>query len=158
MPENDATAEAGEQTQDNFKAPESQDELDRIIQKRIERVKAAYQDYDELREKAAKLDELEESKKSEVEKANQRAQQLEKELNNARLAVLRSDVAQSKGVPASLLSGSTQEELEASADALLEFRGEVKQVPQSSAFKNVSGEPVKGDTAHQFVDFFNKNS
>lgn len=160
MPENDATADAGEQNQDKntFKAPESQEELDRIIQKRIERVKSSYQDYDDLREKAARLDELEESKKSELEKANHRAEQLEQELEQARIQVVRSDVAQAKGVPASLLSGSTQEELEASADALLEFRGEVKQSPQSSAFKDVSGEPVKGDTSTQFADFFNKRS
>ena len=37
---------------------------------------------------------------------------------------LRSEVAADKGVPSSLLTGSTREELEASADALIEFRGE----------------------------------
>ena len=158
MPENDATAEAGEQNQDSFKAPQSQEELDRIIQKRLERERARFQDYDALKEKALKFDELEESKKSELEKANQRAQQLEQELEQARLTALRSEVAATKGVPANLLTGSNQEELEAAADALLEFRGEVKQVPQSSAFKDVSGEPVKGDTASQFADFFKKNA
>lgn len=160
MPENDATADAGEQNHDKstFKAPESQEELDRIIQKRIERVKASYQDYDALREKAAKLDEMEEAKKSELDKANHRAEQLEQELEQAKLQVLRSDVAQTKGVPANLLTGSTQEELEASADALLEFRGETKSTPQSSAFKDMSGEPVKGDTSAQFADFFNRRT
>lgn len=160
MPENDATADAGEQNHDKgtFKAPESQEELDRIIQKRIERVKSSYQDYDALREKAAKLDEIEESKKADLDKATERIQQLEGDLEQAQLRVVRSDVAAEKGVPANLLSGSTQEELEASADALLEFRGEVKSSPQSSAFKDVSGEPVKGDTSAQFADFFNRRT
>ena len=44
---------------------------------------------------------------------------------------------------------------EAAADELIEFRGEQNQAPRSSAFKDVSGEPVKGDTGSQFADFFN---
>ena len=36
---------------------------------------------------------------------------------------LRAEVAAAKGIPAGLLTGTTQAELEASADALLAFRG-----------------------------------
>lgn len=155
MPENDTTADAGEQSQTEFKPPESQEELDRIIQKRIERERSRYSDYDELKEKASQLDEIEESKKSEIEKATARAAELEAQLEQAQLAVLRSDVAADKGVPSNLLTGSTKEELEASADSLIEFRSSAKQSPRSSAFKDVSGEAVKGDTGSQFADFFN---
>ena len=104
---------------------------------------------------ARQLAEIEESKKSEIEKATARVAELESQLAEAELSVLRSDVAAAKGVPAKLLTGSTQEELEAAADALIEFRGEQNQAPRSSAFKDVSGEPVKGDTGSQFADFFN---
>lgn len=156
MPENDATADAGEQDQTaEFKAPESQEELDRIIQKRIERERSRFSDYADLKAKAAQLDEIEESKKSEIEKATARADELEAKLAAAELSVLKADVAAAKGVPAKLLTGSTQEELEAAADELIEFRGEQNQAPRSSAFKDVSGEPVKGDTGSQFADFFN---
>ncbi len=81
--------------------------------------------------------------------------ELEAKLAEAELSVLKADVAAAKGVPAKLLTGSTQEELEAAADELIEFRGEQNQAPRSSAFKDVSGEPVKGDTGSQFADFFN---
>ena len=156
MPENDETANAGEQDQTTeFKAPESQEELDRIIQKRIERERARFSDYADLKAKAEQLDEIEESKKSEIEKATARVAELEAKLAEAELSVLKADVAAAKGVPAKLLTGSTQEELEAAADELIEFRGEQNQAPRSSAFKDVSGEPVKGDTSSQFADFFN---
>lgn len=36
----------------------------------------------------------------------------------------RAEVAAEKGIPAELLSGSTREELEASADALIAFKGD----------------------------------
>lgn len=155
MPENDETADAGEQNQTDFKAPESQEELDRIIQKRIERERSRFSDYDDLKAKASQMDEIEESKKSEIEKATARATELEAQLADAQLSVLRSDVAAAKGVPSNLLTGSTQEELEAAADALIEFRGVKADGPRSSAFKDVSGEAVKGDSGSQFADFFN---
>src|SRR5690625_4504297 len=113
MPENDETANAGEQDQTTeFKAPESQEELDRIIQKRIERGRSRFSDYADLKAKAAQLDEIEESKKSEIEKATARVEELEAKLAAAELSVLKSDVAAAKGVPAKLLTGSTQERSE----------------------------------------------
>lgn len=54
-----------------FKPITSQDELNRIIGERVKRAKPA--DYDELKSKAARLDEIEQANQSEIEKANQRA-------------------------------------------------------------------------------------
>src|SRR5699024_9896811 len=156
MPENDETANAGEQDQTTeFKAPESQEELDRIIQKRIERERSRFSDYADLKAKAAQLDELEESKKSEIEKATARLEEVEAKLAAAELSVPNPHVADAKGAPAKRLTGSTQEQLDAGADQLIEFRGEQDQAPRSSAFKDVSGEPVTGDTGSQFADCFN---
>jgi hypothetical protein len=47
----------------------------------------------------------------------------ENELKALRAQMLRSEIATSTGVPADLLGDGTREELEARADALLEFRG-----------------------------------
>jgi hypothetical protein len=77
-------------------------------------------------EKAKKFDDLENANKTELQKLLDRAEAAEKRANENDLKVIKADVAVAKGVPASLLSGTTQEELEASADALLAFRGEVK--------------------------------
>lgn len=49
----------------------TQEEVNAIVEKRVARVKATPpSDYEELKAKAARLDELEEAKKSELEKAN----------------------------------------------------------------------------------------
>lgn len=74
-------------------------------------------------EKAKRLDELEESQKTELQKAADRAAAAEAKAAEIEVRAMRAEVAAAKGVPASLLSGSTVEELETSADALLAFRG-----------------------------------
>lgn len=158
MSENtEVTAEAGENTEQEapeFKAPASQEEMDRIIQERIARERKRFADYDELKAKADKLNQIEEANKTEAEKIAARAEAAEKRAAELEVKALRAEVAAAKGVPVSLLTGSTQEELEAAADALIEFRGEQKQTPSSTALGRVNGQKVKGSTADQFADFF----
>lgn len=74
--------------------------------------------------KARRADELEESQKSEIQKAQERADAAERELATTKQETLRLSVAAKHGVPAHLLSGSNEDEIEASAQALIEFRGE----------------------------------
>lgn len=75
-------------------------------------------------DKASRFDEFEEANKTEMQKAADRATAAEAKVAEFESRTLRAEVAASKGIPAALLSGSTKEELEASADALLAFRGE----------------------------------
>ena len=76
MSENtEVTAQAGEvvdATEVEFKAPTSQEELDRIINTAVARTHKKYGDYEELRAKAAKLAEIEEANKTEAEKNAER--------------------------------------------------------------------------------------
>ena len=157
----DITADAGEHTEqiaaeDSFKAPASQDELDRIIQARLDRErKKIPTDYDELKAKAQKYAEWEEANKTEAQKTADRLAAAEKRATELEAKALRSEVAAAKGVPSALLTGSTQEELEAAADALLTFRGEQKPAgPSSSSLNRVNSNTVKGSTGDQFADFF----
>lgn len=153
MPDIEPTAIAGEQETEQtaaevkaFEAITSQEDFDRAIQKRIARERAGFADYDDLKAKADRLAEIEAANQTEAEKVQARLDAAEKratdlERDNAELATakLRSDVAASKGVPVALLTGSTQEELEAAADALIEFRGEQKApAPKSSALGRVN--------------------
>jgi hypothetical protein len=71
----------------------------------------------------AKVAEYEQRDMSEAERQAAETEQLRQE--NARLLAeaLRSRVAAAKGVPADLLAGATEDELNAAADRLLEFRG-----------------------------------
>lgn len=72
---------------------------------------------------AERLAEIEESQKTELQKAADRAAAAEAKATGIEARALRAEVAAAKGIPAALLSGATQQELEASADALLAFRG-----------------------------------
>lgn len=78
---------------------------------------------------AKRLAEIEEAQKTETQKLADRLAAAEKKAQDAEVKALRSDVAQAKGVPAGLLTGSTEEELNASADMLLAFRGEAPKTP-----------------------------
>lgn len=75
---------------------------------------------------ARRLAEIEEAQKTETQKSQERLEAAEKRAAELELRSIRAEVAAAKGVPAALLTGSTQEELEAAADALIEFRGEQK--------------------------------
>ena len=75
-------------------------------------------------EAAKRLAEIEESQKSEAQKQQEALERAQRELAELTVAKTRAEVAAAKGVPANLLVGSTQEELDASADAILAFKGE----------------------------------
>lgn len=112
-----------------FAAITSQEDFDKAIQGRIARERAKFANYEEGQAAIAKLAEFEESQKSEAQKAQDALVKAQQELAMERTARTRAEVAASKGVPADLLSGSTQEELEASAAALIAFKGEQPKGP-----------------------------
>lgn len=121
------TANAGEQNSPKFEAITSQEDLDRIVQARLERERKKFADYDEAKAAQARLAKLEESNKTAEQKQQEALAKAERELEELRAAKSRAEVAAAKGVPAELLTGSTAEELEAAADALLAFKGEQQQ-------------------------------
>lgn len=83
-------------------------------------------------DKAKQFDDITEAAKSELDKANDRATKAETRAAEVEQRAVRAEVAATKGVPAELLTGTTQEELEASADKLLAFRG-AQQAPDFGA-------------------------
>lgn len=92
---------------------------------------------------ARKLAELEESQKSEIQKAQERAEAAERELATTKLETLRLSVAAKHGVPANLLTGSAEDEIEASAQALIQFRGEqTASGPTRLVIPNEGGSPA----------------
>lgn len=81
-------------------------------------------------EKARLYDEAQEQGKSELQKALDKAAQAEARVKALEVQAARAQVAAAKGVDMDLLSGSTMEELEASADRLLAWRG--AQIPKGA--------------------------
>lgn len=103
----------------------TQEELDAIVQDRLKRERDKYSDYDALKEKAEQYDAEKEAEKSELEKATERAAALQAELDGMKhlneVRALRDKVALQTGVPATLLSADTEEELMEQANKILEF-------------------------------------
>lgn len=110
-------------TSPGYVPPASQDELNRIVESRLAREREKFAGFDDLKAKAARLDAIEEQNKTELQKAQERVAAAEKAANEATTLAAKATVAATKGVPMDLLSGSNKAELEASADALLAFKG-----------------------------------
>jgi len=126
-----STAVAGEQNNEQiqdqgkgFTAITSQADFDTAIQARLARERAKFDGFDDFKAKAEKFTELENANKTETERAQAALAEAQAQLVELTAAKTRAEVAAAKGVPAGLLSGSTQADLEASADALIQFRGE----------------------------------
>lgn len=115
MPENTGnnTAEAGEQQQNQEQAEStfSQEDVNRIVQERLQREREKYSDYDELKTAAERSQELEAEKTTLAE----RVAEFEAKEEHSKLVA---QVADDAGVPADALRGSTKEELDAHAEVL----------------------------------------
>jgi hypothetical protein len=81
-----------------FKAPATQAELNAIIKQRVDRERAKFADYDDLKTKASEYDKVTETSKSEAQKASERLEALERELENTRTSALRTRVAADFGI------------------------------------------------------------
>lgn len=84
----------------------------------------------QVEEMSAKLQKYEDAKKSDLDKLTERATAAEKSAADAQAELLRYRVARDKKIPAEWvdrLRGSTQEDLEADADSLLEALGTQQQ-------------------------------
>lgn len=144
----------GAEAAKEFQAITSQEDFDKAIQARIARERAKIPtDYEELKSAKAELDKIRESQKTEAEKVQERLDAAERRAVELELKATRAEVAAAKGVPVELLSGGTQEELEASADALIAFRGEQKTAPSSSAIGRANTTAGATTTADSFAAF-----
>lgn len=103
----------------------TQAEVDAIVGDRLKRDRQKYADYDALKEKAEKYDKLEEENKSELQKAVERADAAQNELDALKSANairdIRDKVAEETGVPVHLLTATTEEDCKAQAQAILDY-------------------------------------
>lgn len=103
----------------------TQDEVNAIVGKRVAEEKGKYSDYEDLKAKAAKYDEAEEASKSELQKAMERANNLEAELNGLKkteeVRQMREKIANETGIPTHLLTGETEDACRTQAEAIKAF-------------------------------------
>lgn len=137
----------------------TQEDVNRIVTDRLYKERQKYEgiDLDALKEKAAKFDEMEEANKSELQKANDKAIQLEAELKELKKANevrdIRDKVAKETGVPYSLLTAETEEDCRTQAKAVLDYK--------ASTYPTVrDGGEVQSTSKHttrdQFAEYLNQ--
>jgi len=107
----DITPEGG------FKAIESQDELNRIVGERVKRAEGKYADYDALKTKAGEFDKAAEASKTALQVALDRADAAEKSVGvfqqRDQVTKWAEDAVKGSTIPASVLRGSTEDEIKA---------------------------------------------
>lgn len=146
--ENTAPAESANETTDGAKPEEVLGESGlAALKSEREARKAAEKS---AAEALARVKAFEDAQKTESERQAERLAEIERENAELKTAKTRAEVAAAKGVPVGLLSGTTQEELEASADALIAFKGEPQQqrlhVPQEGSAPELA---LNGDGIEQ---------
>ena len=159
---NTTTSQEGGNTS-GFTPPASQDELNKIITARVERERAKYADFDDLKAKAARLDEIEAANKTEAQKMADRLELAEKSAAQAQRDALRFKIASKFGVTDDdadlFLTGTDEETLTKQAERLAaraEESGKPR-APRPDPNQGRTGASGPKTTADSFTEFFRKN-
>lgn len=138
-------AEAPESNDSGFEAITSQDQLDRVLSKRLERERAKYADYDELKAKAAEADDS----RSELEKLHDRVKELEQERHQSALEAAKAKAASEYGIPADLIVGDDPEAIGSYAQRIAEYVA--AQAPKAGAYVKNVGRDDNEATAESYA-------
>jgi hypothetical protein len=142
---NDPTGGAGA----GYKAPESQEELDRIIGERLNRERDKFKDYDALKDKATKFDAAQAAGGSgsgqddqiaqrlgefetRVTAAEEKANTTQTALDDTNVKLLRAEVALEKGIAKDdliLLTATTKDDLDKQADRIVKLNAGSARIP-----------------------------
>jgi len=93
-------------------------------------------------DKAKRLDDIEEANKSEIQKLQDQLTAAQNAANQSAIETMRAKAASAAGVPVELLTGSTPEEVQASADALKAFKGDTPKAPPADVQGNKGEAPI----------------
>ena len=123
----------------------TQADVDRIVKERVQREKAKYADYDDLKAKAEGAKTLEE-----------RLAEVEKRAKDAQTAALRSDIAAKHGISAEdrdlFLTGADEETLTAQAQRLAQREADRKKQGNVAPKEGGNPNPVKSDDMRSFAN------
>lgn len=119
------TVNQGTNTNETETKTFTQADLDRIVQERVNRERAKYEGFEDFKAKAQKYDEQEEANKTELQKAQERATELEAKLKQREhedaVREMKKKVADEMKVPVDLLTGDTEEACKEQAQAIMTF-------------------------------------
>lgn len=149
----------GQQDQaDDFTPITTQDDLNRVIDERINRERAKYADYKDLKAKAAELDRIKNDNQSETDKLAGQIKDLQTQLEASNLSALRARIQASHGISDEdaglFLTGSDEDTLTRQAQALAKRDGDRKKKPP---FVPTQGNQPKESTQNGDVREFTRN-
>lgn len=137
-----------------FKAIETQEELDRIIQERLSHEKGEFADYDEIKTRNAALEAELDDLKSTIEESSNAAKtheqtiaDLNKQIAEKETVNLRTRIALQNGLPIDLadrLVGDDEESIKADAERLASFVSKKQTPPPLKNTENNLGEGKDG--------------
>jgi hypothetical protein len=140
---------------DDFTPIISQQELDQAIKTRLERERAKFKDYNDLKAKAAEFDKVAEAQKTDLQRQVERAEAAEKEaaaLRSAQeVAGWKAQVSKKFGIPADVLRGATLDDIEDHAASLKALLPE----PRTPGFVQGEGRTVTGGAGNPAQQFAN---
>lgn len=167
--EETANMQANE-TQDSAEVKETktftQDELNQIVSERVKKERQKFEGFDEIKDKAAKYEKLQEESKSDLQKAEEEAARLKQELDSMKsaekLRQIKAEVSAKSGIPESLLTGATEEACEEQAQAIKDFVGRKIEEAKANGYPIVrDGGEVNGhskaSTGQQFGEWMKKS-
>jgi hypothetical protein len=136
---------------DGFKPITSQDDLTRVITERVNRERAKFADYTDLKTKAAKLDQLEQANKSETDKFSERIASLETENTAIKSQAVRSRIQAKFSVSDEdaelFLTGADEASLTKQAERLAardtERKKQGNRVPKEGTSTKSGAEPMR---------------
>ena len=103
----------------------TQEQVNAIVGERLSRQAEKFADYDNLKQKAAEYDRQQEANKSELQKAQEKAQKLEDKIAGMekadKIRGIRAKVSKDTGVPEGLLTGEDEETCKSQAESILKF-------------------------------------
>ena len=155
----DTTGNGAEDKGTEFAAITSQADLDKIIGKRLERERKKFEGFEDYKKAAEQLKTIEDSKKTDLQKLQDRLDAIEAENKSYKakeqVSAWAKEVSDETGVPAELLRGSTLEEMEAHAEVLKKYTAK-----GGAPIVKSDGKKPKGGsatTAELFGDFLESN-
>jgi TolA-binding protein len=130
----EGTAQAGGPDTGNPQTAKTftEDDVNQIVERRLARERLKYQDYDELKDKAAKVGKLQEQ----LEKTNGELDGIKKAQT---LQMLKSKIAAENHIPAELLDGDTEDALNAKAEIVKKYINKAPVLPDQGKVPSEQG-------------------
>lgn len=129
----------------------SQEEFDKALSKRLERERAKFADYEELKAAKSQLDALSEASKSDLERATETATKAATERDTARAEAMRLRIAVEHGISIEdadlFLTGTDEESLRAQAKRLSDREADRKKNGNRVLSEGTSTRPTETEDA-----------